>query len=104
MVRRMASSEARARPRFPVHGWIGLALLAVVWPLNWSLEGNRTHLLFAPLWLGYILTVDACVVRRAGSSILTRSPALFVQLFLLSAPGWWLFELINARLENWEYV
>lgn len=100
----MATSDPSTARRLPAHGWIGLALVAVVWPLNWSLEGNRTHLLFAPLWIGYILTVDGLVLVRTGSSILTRSPALLAQLFLLSAPGWWLFELINARLRNWEYV
>ncbi|MCE9594362.1 MAG: hypothetical protein K8S98_09210 [Planctomycetes bacterium] len=90
--------------KFPKHGWFGLALVAIVWPLNWGLDGLRTHLLFAPLWVGYVLAVDGLCVSRNGSSILTRSPRLFAQLFLLSAPGWWLFELVNARLGNWEYL
>jgi hypothetical protein len=25
-------------------------------------------------------------------------------LFLVSAPAWWLFELLNARAQNWHYV
>ena len=41
-------------------GWLGLFLLAVCWPLNWTLPGLRTAYLFFPLWLGYIL------VGRAG--------------------------------------
>ncbi len=28
-----------ARRGFAVHGWIGLGLLAVFWPLNWVLPG-----------------------------------------------------------------
>ena len=88
---------------FPHYGWIGLLLIAIFWPLNWWLPGPRTHLLFFPLWLGYALTVDALVLRRSGSSLLTRSPRDFVLLFVISAPAWWLFELLNWRTGNWEY-
>lgn len=93
----------RSDPGWPPHGWLGLGLIAICWPLNWLLPGLRTHLLFFPLWLGYILTVDAVVLRRDGSSLLTRSPQRFVLLFLASMPGWWLFELLNLRLQNWQY-
>lgn len=91
--------------KMPVwHGRIGWLLVAVFWPLNWMLPGLRTHLLFFPLWLGYTLVVDALVLRRTGSSLLTRSPRDFVVLFLISAPVWWLFELLNWRTGNWEYL
>ena len=98
-----SSNVVRATASWPVHGWIGVALIAVFWPLNWVLPGLRTHLLFFPLWLGYVLAVDALVLRRRGSSILTRSPGRFVLLFVLSAPAWWLFEAFNARTGNWIY-
>ncbi|HEC21445.1 MAG TPA: hypothetical protein ENI95_00850 [Chloroflexi bacterium] len=84
--------------------WIGLLLIAVAWPLNWLLEGLRTHLLFFPLWLGYALTVDGLVYLRRGTSLLTRNWRAFAGLFLVSAPIWWLFEAINLRTRNWEYV
>lgn len=92
--------------RFPWHGWIGLGLIAVTWPLNWGvwIEGLRTHLLFFPLWLGYALLIDALVARRRGTSILTRRPADFAGLFLASVPAWWLFEAINQRTQNWTYL
>jgi hypothetical protein len=51
-----------------------------------------------------VLAVDGLCVLRTGTSLLTRSRALFVQLFLLSVPVWWLFELFNLRLENWQYL
>jgi hypothetical protein len=60
--------------------------------------------LFFPLWLGYILAVDGLVLRRTGSSLLTRSPRGFGTLFILSVPVWWLFEIINWRTRNWEYL
>jgi hypothetical protein len=88
----------------PFHGWIGLLLIAVFWPLNWSLQGLRTHWGFFPLWLGYALTVDALVFRRKGHSLLTRNPIAYARLFLVSAPAWWLFELINLRTQNWFYL
>ncbi len=95
-----------ATSRFPRHGWIGLALIAVTWPLNWGVgvEGLRTHLLFFPLWLGYALLIDAVVARRRGTSILTRNPAHFAGLFVASAPAWWLFEAVNLRTQNWIYL
>ena len=88
------------------HGWVGVALIVVFWPLNWLLpdETRRTSYLFFPLWLGYVLVVDALVAARSGTSILTRSRIEFIFLFLASAPAWWLFELINHRTRNWEYL
>jgi hypothetical protein len=97
-----ASSERTAR-LLPSQGWLGLLLIAVCWPLNWLLPGLRTHLLFFPLWLGYILTMDGLVFLRKGTSLLTRSRARFISLFLISAPAWWLFELLNWRIQNWHY-
>jgi len=89
---------------WPAHGWIGLVLLAVCWPLNWTLPGIRTAYLFFPLWLGYILVVDALVQVRTGNSISTTSRKNFVLMFVVSTPVWWLFELINLRTANWEYL
>ncbi len=91
-------------PGWPIHGWLGALLLATCWPLNWALPGVRTAYLFFPLWLGYTLVVDALVARRTGTSLWTRSKKDFVLLFLASAPAWWLFEAINSRTRNWEYL
>lgn len=59
--------------------FFGLSLVALFWPLNWLLE--QTHLLFFPLWLGYVLTVDGLVRLRTGTSLLARHPRTFVALF-----------------------
>ncbi|HEV2392386.1 MAG TPA: hypothetical protein VG146_08485 [Verrucomicrobiae bacterium] len=85
------------------HWWAGLLLVTVCWPLNWVLPGMRTAYLFFPLWLGYILMVDAMVLSRTGGSLWTRSHRDFVLLFVASAPVWWIFELINQRTGNWKY-
>ncbi len=97
-------NDPRTPPRFAAQGWLGLLLLAICWPLNWTLPGARTAYLFFPLWLGYVLVVDALVNWRTGASLWTRSRAGFVSLFVLSAPSWWLFEVINDRTANWEYL
>jgi hypothetical protein len=86
------------------HGWLGLGLVAVFWTLNWSLSGARTHWAFFPLWLGYCLTIDALVLARTGTSLVTRNWRKYIGLFLVSAPVWWLFEALNGRLQNWHYL
>ena len=96
--------HAQPERRFAPRGRVGLLLVAVCWPLNWTLPGARTAYLFFPLWLGYTLVVDALVCRRGGVSIWTRSRWGFLLLFALSTPVWSLFEFINDRTNNWEYL
>jgi hypothetical protein len=92
------------KTRLPVHGWLGLSLIVVFWAFNWILTGARTHWGFFPLWLGYCLAIDALVFWRTGTSLLTRNPRKYVGLFLISAPVWWIFELLNLRTQNWTYL
>jgi hypothetical protein len=89
---------------FPLHGWFGLSLAVVFWYLNWTLPGTRTHWGFFPLWLGYCLTMDGLVFWRTGTSLLTRGWRKYIGLFLISAPVWWLFELLNLHTRNWIYL
>ena len=79
-------------------------MVIVFWLLNWTLTSARTHWGFFPLWLGYCLTIDGLVFWRTGTSLLRRSPHKYVGLFLVSAPAWWIFELINLRTQNWNYI
>ena len=92
------------KSKFPVHGWLGVSLVAVFWILNWTLTGPRTHWGFFPLWLGYCLSMDGLVFWRTGTSLFTRSWQKYVGLFLVSAPVWWIFELLNLRTQNWTYL
>jgi hypothetical protein len=88
---------------FPLHGWFGLILAITFWVLNWTLPGTRTHWGFFPMWLGYCLTIDGLVFWRTGTSLLKRSWRKYIGLFIVSAPVWWLFELLNLRTQNWIY-
>lgn len=90
--------------RFPLYGWVGLGLIALFWWINWTSTGLRTHWAFAPLWLGYCLVVDALVFSRKSTSLLSRSRRRYLGLFFVSILGWWLFELLNWRTQNWSYM
>ncbi|MEN6318604.1 MAG: hypothetical protein ABFD82_07595, partial [Syntrophaceae bacterium] len=80
------------------------ALIAVFWPLNWLLEGPRTHWGFFPLWLGYCLAVDAAVFFRKGASLFSRNAGGYVGMYFISSLAWWVFEFINWRTANWIYL
>jgi hypothetical protein len=96
--------QASEKFNFPSYGLIGLGLVALFWVLNWTLTGPRTHWAFFPLWVGCCLTMDGLVFWRTGTSLLKRSLRKYVGLFLISAPVWWIFEVLNLRTQNWTYV
>src|SRR5213080_5274472 len=102
-LRNSPSTASASRNRWPAQGWVGLLLIAICLPLNWTMKGVTAYLFF-PLWLGYILAVDALVAARRESSMWTRSRKGFVLLFVASSPVWWMFEVINRRTANWEYL
>jgi len=97
-------SRAQVRRVFPLHGWIGLALVLAFWAVNWLLDGLRTFWAFFPLWLGYSLIMDALAYQSNGTSLLMRDWKRYFALFAVSIPGWWLFEAINERVQNWQYL
>jgi len=92
------------RRTFSWHGWIGIAWLIACQAL--LSFGNRfVATWFTPLmWTGYILTIDALVARRRGSSWLTSRRTEVPLLLLLSVGVWLLFEAYNFHLKNWYYV
>lgn len=90
--------------RFPARGYVGVVLVAIFWYLNWNLSGLRTHWGFFPLWLGYCLTIDAITYYKKGSSLISRNLKGYISLFLVSAPSWWLFELLNKPGNYWSYT
>jgi hypothetical protein len=92
------------RRRAPVWLWLGLALVAVAWPLAWFGPAPFSEHTFFPLWLGYILAVDGLGLRRGGDSLLARDPRRCLLLFVFSIPLWWLFEFANRFLGSWRYL
>jgi hypothetical protein len=82
---------------------VGVALIAVWWVIAWAGVRPFSGYYFFPIWFGYILTVDALLAFRTGTSPISRSGVRVVWLFLLSVPLWWVFEAFNQVVGNWQY-
>lgn len=106
--RQRATVPARRQPgAFPWWGWIGLAALGLTWVLAWTrldwFAPCQPHT-FVPLWLSYIVVVNAVCARRAGRCRLTDQTGFFLALFPASAAFWWFFEYLNRFVQNWYYT
>lgn len=92
---------------WPWWGWLGLLLLIVSWILAW----NRfpwfapwQWATFTPLWLGYIVVINAWTYQRDGHCLLINQRRYFLLLFPLSTLFWWYFEYLNRFAQNWFYL
>ncbi|HZL97259.1 MAG TPA: hypothetical protein VFB91_00960 [Terriglobales bacterium] len=92
---------------FPRWGWAGAGLGAASWILAWGrfpwMGGFQAHT-FTPLWIAFILLVNAFTVRRTGRCLMLSRTRPFLLLFPVSAGFWWSFEYINRFVGNWRYV
>jgi hypothetical protein len=92
---------------FPWWGWLGVFLGGSSWVLAWTrfpwFEPFQPHT-FTPLWVAYIIVVNALTYRRAGRCLLRDEPLFFLLLFPVSAAFWWFFEYLNRFVQNWYYV
>ena len=107
-LRRGKTREAEARSgAFPAWGWAGVAIGCSVWVLAWTrfpwLAPLQRHT-FTPLWLSYILVVNALCVKRSSRCLLLEHPLPFGLLFFASAGFWWFFEYLNRFVQNWYYL
>jgi len=106
------SSQRRSPPsvtrqRFPWWGWCGVVLGLVMWVLAWTRFpwfSTFQPYTFSPLWLAYILVINALTYRRWGHCMLKDCPLYFLLLFPVSAVFWWFFEYLNRFVQNWYYV
>ena len=93
--------------RLPWWGWIAFGLLAACWVLAWTrmpwFAPWQRHT-FLPLWLGYVVAINALCHRQSGTCPMLERPLAFVGLFPLSAVFWWYFEYLNQFTQNWYYV
>ncbi|MDX1519266.1 MAG: hypothetical protein R3318_04025 [Gammaproteobacteria bacterium] len=100
-------SKTRAVNTFPWWGKIGVLVILVFWILAWNrfewFSEYQVHT-FTPLWLGYILIMNALTWSRTGTCLLTAHPRYLAALFLLSALFWWYYEYLNTFIRNWHYV
>lgn len=90
--------------RLPLHGVIGLLLLAV------SEAAMLAHLepfwtWHTPIaWTAYILIVDGIIFKKRGSSWLMTNRREFFFLAAVSIPLWLVFEAYNLLIRNWYYI
>lgn len=102
----VAVSSTPARP-FPWWGWLSVSLGLVFWIVAWTrfpqLEGFQPHT-FTPLWICYIIALNALTYRRTNHCLLTHETTFFFWLFPLSAAFWWFFEYLNRFVQNWYYT
>lgn len=92
---------------FPWWGWTGIAWAIMWWVLAWTRFTWMTPIqehTFTPLWLGYIVTVNAWASSRTGRCLMLEHPRFLLALFPLSAGFWWIFEYLNRFVQNWYYV
>ncbi len=101
------SSQSPHRHLLPRWGYFGLATLALSWILAWTrfpwFASLQPHT-FTPLWLSYIICINAFTFRRAGRCLLTHETRYFLGLFPASAAFWWFFEYLNRFTQNWHYL
>ena len=96
----------RPQAGFPWWGWLGVGGAGLFWVLAWSRFewfGILQAHTFTPLWLSYILVVNALKFRLSGSCMLTDRPGYLLLLFPASALFWWFFEYLNRFVQNWHY-
>lgn len=79
-----------------IYGYIGLAIILGVEILLFS--GNQlVGGWFTPIvWTGYILLLDALVLKVKGSSLLMSNRVELLIIAVVSLGCWWLFEFYNA--------
>lgn len=92
---------------FPWWGWAGVILGASAWLLAWTrfdwFAPLQAHT-FTPLWLSFILVINALCYCRTGHCMLVDRPRFFLLLFPASAAFWWFFEYLNRFVQNWHYM
>ncbi len=88
---------------FKKYGVIGIILVLLV-EINFFYKIEPFASWYFPLvWFGYIFILDALVYKLRKDSLLSNRPEQFFGLLIASAVFWWIFEVVNLRLGNWNY-
>ena len=77
---------------------LAFVLMAASWFLLWTMTSYWGPLFFTGTWLGATVLIYSTRPRHYPG--IKRHLALS----LLSVPLWWCFELVNSRVDNWEYL
>jgi hypothetical protein len=105
--KRQTSTTVPSKKNFPWWGWLALVCCAICWVLAWTrfpwFATLQPHTFF-PLWLSFIILINAICYMRSGCCMITDRPIYFYRLFLASAIFWWFFEYLNRFVQNWYYT
>ena len=97
----------KQRRIFPAWGWGAVLWTGGWWVLAWArfpwFEPLQLYTFF-PLWIGFIVAVNAAIEQRTGTCLLRRAPRRWLALFAISAVCWWGFEWLNRFARNWHYL
>jgi hypothetical protein len=102
-----APTDAIAIRSLPWWGALAWGWTCVWWIMAWTrtpwfAAGQRFT--FFPLWIGFVVGVNAFSWQRTGSCQMLRAPARWLELFGASAVFWWVFEWLNRFARNWHYL
>src|ERR1041385_877353 len=89
----------KARARLPTAAAVLIAAVAL---LHYEIPPVPTWF-YVLAWYPTLVALDQVVVLLGGESLLARPPELAAMLWW-SAVIWFLFEAINFRLQDWNYV
>ncbi len=104
---RRAVSPSTTRHPIPVWGWAALITWIGTWILAWTRFdwfSSFQFYTFFPLWLSFIVLLNAWTYRRSGRCLISHAPRYLFRLFLFSAIFWWYFEFLNRFIQNWYYL
>jgi hypothetical protein len=93
--------------KLPWWGWVSGLFILCFWTLAWKRFGwfePFQNFTFTPLWISYVVFVNAVTYRRTGNCLLTQKTRYLLFLFPASALFWWSFEYLNRFAQNWYYV
>jgi hypothetical protein len=104
---RTLEPDSRPERSFPWWGWLGLMMGILAWIMAWTrfkwFASFQPHT-FTPLWLSFIIVINAFCYRQRGHCMMLDRPAFFLLLFPISAAFWWFFEYLNRFVQNWYYI
>lgn len=77
---------------------IGMLLMSTCWVFLWTQDTFWNPVLFFGMWSG------ATLLMYGFGEHGHPGPRRHLSLLLVSIPLWWWFEVVNARVQNWEYL
>src|SRR4030043_2491144 len=89
---------------FPIHGFIGIALLLLSEFFLFKKVEPFYSWFYCFAWWSYILIIDAIIYRLKGNSLILSRTKEFFLMIPWSIFIWLIFEAANLSLKNWYYI